>query len=284
MSGVPANADIIAAYLFWETVTTGGDAWETEAVGVKFRDFPIDISNPLSVRRTEQPSDGARCFGSGSLSMHMFMADVLRFLPVKVDSDGKPTGKRLVNDVDLEAQDLDPHTVTLPVRNGNAVPESAGASLVVVYRDPSPNAVTNPLRKIVIYGGNVIKPEVNTAVNLTIKGFYGSATNKSARITHIVSSGQPNDRLQFSFTGAGGTSATISGDPLHIRAGVAAMVGEPDRRRERVDDAERQLQRLRRDRVDLDLPFASQRLVRLCGVRSGRVQHRRRRRGHGRVA
>ena len=47
--------------------------------------------------------------------MHTFMADVLRFLPVKVDSAGESTGKRLVNDVDLEAQDLDPHTVTLPV-------------------------------------------------------------------------------------------------------------------------------------------------------------------------
>ena len=43
--------------------------------------------------------------------------------------------------------------MTLPVRTGKVVPESAGASLVVVYRDPSPNVLTNPLRKIVIYGG-----------------------------------------------------------------------------------------------------------------------------------
>ena len=52
--------------------------------------FGLDVENPLSVRRTEQPSAGAACFGSGSLTMHMFMADVLRFLPVKVDSANAP--------------------------------------------------------------------------------------------------------------------------------------------------------------------------------------------------
>ena len=214
MSGVPANADIIAAYLFWETVTSGGDGWKTEAAGVKFRGFDLDVENPLSVRRTEQPSEGSSCFGSGSLIMHMFMADVLRFLPVKVDGVGKSTGKRLVNDVDLSSQNIDPHTVTLPVSSGNHVPESAGASLVVVYRDPSPNVLTNPLRKIVIYGGNIIKPNLDTAIDLTIRGFYGSSASKSARITHIVSNGQPNTRLQFSFTGAGGAVTTIGGNPF----------------------------------------------------------------------
>ena len=207
MGGVPANADILAAYLFWETVTTGSDAWETEAAGVKFRGFDLDVTNVLSVKRTAQPSAGAACYGSGSLTMNMFQGDVLRFLPVKVDSAGKPTGKRIVNDADLVAQGLDSHTVTLPVRDGNGVPESAGASLVVVYRDPDPNA---PLKKVVIYTGNTIKPD-NMTLGLTVKGIYGSSLNKSAKITHIVSSGQPNSRLRFSFAGAGAASATEIG-------------------------------------------------------------------------
>lgn len=211
MAGVPANADIIAAYLFWETVTTGGDAWLTEATGVRFRGFPLDVANPLSVVRTEQPSAGARCFGSGSLSMHMFMADVLRFLPVKVDSAGKPTGKRLVNDADLQAQQLDRHEVTLPVRDGNAVPESAGASLVVVYRNPAHDPVANPLKKILIYSGNVIKPDVATSVDLTIAGIYRSSVQRSARITHILSSGQPNSNLKVTFKGAGNTVMSVAG-------------------------------------------------------------------------
>ena len=207
MGGVPPNADILAAYLFWETVTIGGDAWETDATGVKFRGFDLDVTNVLSAKRIEQPSAGAACYGSGSLTMHMFQADVLRFLPVKVDSEGKPTGKRIVNDADLLAQGLDPHTVTLPVRDGNEVPESAGASLAVVYRDPNPNA---PLKKVLIYTGNKIKPE-NTALDLTIKGIYGSSSIKSAKITHILSSGQPNSRLRFSFAGAGAATATEIG-------------------------------------------------------------------------
>jgi len=207
MGGVPANADILAAYLFWETVTTGSDAWETEAAGVKFRGFDLDVTNVLSVKRTAQPSAGAACYGSGSLTMNMFQGDVLRFLPVKVDSAGKPTGKRIVNDADLVAQGLDSHTVTLPVRDGNGVPESAGASLVVVYRDPDPNA---PLKKVVIYTGNTIKPD-NMTLGLTVKGIYGSSLNKSAKITHIVSSGQPNSRLRFSFAGAGAAGATEIG-------------------------------------------------------------------------
>src|SRR5688572_8456539 len=207
MGGVPPNADILAAYLFWETVTTGSDAWETDAAGVKFRGFDLDVTNVLSVKRTAQPSLGAACYGSGSLTMHMFQGDVLRFLPVKVDSAGNPTGKRIINDADLVAQGLDSHTVTLPVRDGNGVPESAGASLVVVYRDPDPNA---PLKKVVIYTGNTIKPE-NTTLGLTIKGIYGSSLNKSAKITHIVSSGQPNSRLRFSFAGAGAAGATEIG-------------------------------------------------------------------------
>ena len=44
----------------------------------------------------------------------MFRADVLRLLPVQMDANGKPTGKRLVNDADLLSNWLPPHTVTLP--------------------------------------------------------------------------------------------------------------------------------------------------------------------------
>ncbi len=61
-----------------------------------------------------------------------------------------------------------------------------------------------------MYTGNTIKPD-NTSLDLTIKGIYGSASAKSAKITHIVSSGQPNSRLRFSFAGAGAASATEIG-------------------------------------------------------------------------
>ena len=89
------------------------------------------------------------------------------------------------------------HTVTLPdAGNGNNAPVSAGASLVVVYRDPS-----KPLRKILIYDGIGVLPkhggrDAATADprNLSVEADSG------ARLTQIASASQPNgtDRLFFS--------------------------------------------------------------------------------------
>jgi hypothetical protein len=198
-NAVPANADIVAAYLVWETITSAtGDEWKTQAAGVQFRGFDIDVRNVLTVRRTSDQSTGAKCYGSGALTMHMFRADVLRFLPMQVDADGKPTGKRLVNDADLLAGSLTPHTVTLPSSEGNNSPKSAGASLIVVYRDLSPDA---PLKKVVLYDGLRLKAGVSDVMDQKIQGFYWSAPDKSAKITHIAGSGQPNNNDRISFQG-----------------------------------------------------------------------------------
>ena len=75
----------------------------------------------------------------------MFRADVLHLL--KSDPNVKKPERRLVNDADLVTNGLALNTVTLPeAGNGNNTPQSAGASLLVVYRNPA-----EPLRKIVVY-------------------------------------------------------------------------------------------------------------------------------------
>ncbi len=194
MSGVPAGSDILAAYLFWETITLAAD--ESEASGVKFRGTEINLTDVVRVRRASTPSNGqdSPCFGTGvPVTTHMFRADVLGLLPMQVDKDDKATGKRLVNDADLVAHALPPHTVTLPVRNGNHVPESAGASLVVVYRDS-----TQPLRKIVIYNGDA-PLTLDAPLERSLQGFYKSASTPSAKITYFVASGQPNSSDNISF-------------------------------------------------------------------------------------
>ena len=63
------------------------------------------------------------------------------------------------------------HTVTLPESGtGNVAPQSAGASLVVVYRDPS-----EPLRKILFYDGIAVLPDLAGAkMSQTIRGIYQS--------------------------------------------------------------------------------------------------------------
>ena len=221
---IPANADVIAAYLFWETITVADDPLTTnvneslqQASGVKFRGNDVDVADVWTVKRTFQPLTGstAPCWSSGvPLVMNMFRADVLRFLPMQLDKDDYETGRFLVNDNDLVTQGFAPHTVTLPVRSGNQIPESAGASLFVAYRVP-----TDPLRKIVIYDGIYIKPDVSVDVEQTLQGFYLAASDPSARLTHVGGSGQPNNNDKILFNGT-----EVLSDPFNS-SGTASQRG-----------------------------------------------------------
>jgi hypothetical protein len=198
ISGVPAHAEVLAAFLYWETITLSSDP--SQARGVEFRGQAIDVDNTWLVRRAGQPLTGqtASCWSAGTpLTMHMLRADVLSLLPVEKDANGNLTGRRVVNDADLQARNLPLHTVKLPkFGTGNVVPESAGASLVVVYRD-----LTQPLRKIVIYDGiHVLPPD--TPMSQQLQGFYQSAATKSAKLTHIAASGQKNPTERLSFNGS----------------------------------------------------------------------------------
>jgi hypothetical protein len=148
------------------------------------------------------------CWPYGAnLKLTIVRADVLRLLPLQVDIHGNPTGNHLVNSLDLQAAQLAANTVKMPGGGTTgAVPETAGASLVIVYRDPSLS-----LRKIVLYDGNFVEPpptaaNPNPSMSLTLRGFYKSSAVKSARITHIagtnpVKNGPANaDQLLFNGT------------------------------------------------------------------------------------
>ena len=103
-----------------------------------------------------------------------FRADVLRFLPIRLDKDNKPTGKRLVTDQDLTAHGLPLHSVTLPMRNGNQIPESAGATLVFVYRDPA----MSRCGRSCIYDGIHIQQSLTDTMSKTLRGFYQSSRDQ----------------------------------------------------------------------------------------------------------
>ena len=168
ISGVPANADILAAYLFWETINR--TIVTNPEAGVQFNGSNVvDAEVGLVKRAAEDLGTGATCFSSGnqSLTMWAFKADVLRLLPMQMDANG-PTGKRLANGA---------HTVRLPdAGGGNQVPESAGAVLLVVYRNPEADVTLNPLRRIVVYDGLKRKPDLVTTMTQTLRGFYGSSS------------------------------------------------------------------------------------------------------------
>ena len=211
-SEIPANddgspADILGAWLYWEVIVS--DA--SQVAGAKFRGADI-----TDVRASALPLTGpyASCWGPGgstpSFIMYQMRADVRRLLPLQYDADGNSTGKRLVNDKDLPSGDPG-HTVTLPEAGaGNNVPVSAGATLVVVYRDPR-----QPLRKIVIYDGLAVLPNTNGASLVQdLRGIYQSAQpDAGAQITQFGASGQPNGTDRWFLTSSTGTNL-VMGNPF----------------------------------------------------------------------
>ena len=219
MKGVPADADglpgeILAAWLYWETIATD----PSQLAGVKFRGLDVNVVQTAQLTLT---GPYASCWGSNgggpTFTMYQMRADVRRLLPLKLDANGKSTGRRLVNDTDL-MNNIDPatnqpfalHTVTLPdAGNGNNAPVSAGASLVVIYRDPR-----QPLRKILIYDGIGVLPKTEGAtLQQPIRGIYQSRADSDARLTQIAAASQPNgtDRLFFSSSRA---TTLLANDPF----------------------------------------------------------------------
>jgi hypothetical protein len=198
MSGVPANADIVAAFLLWETIYSGPYDPAVGTVGAKFRENDITAEWTSSISSTDLDAAFAPCWTSGgnNYSLVTHRADVLQFLPAQPDTVGRATGKRLVNSTDLLKYGLAAHTVKLPdAGTGNQAPQSAGASLFVVYRNPSPTA---PLTKVVFYNGLHIKVQ-GQPMNHTIRGFFDAAPGATGKLTHVVGSGAPNgnDRVYF---------------------------------------------------------------------------------------
>ena len=240
MSDVPANADIIAAFLLWETIYDGpGPA--VGAVAGKFRGNDITVEWTNSINSQDIQASFAPCWTSGggggaSYTLAVHRADVLQFLPAQPDTIGGATGKRLVNSADLARYGLAPHTVQLPeAGSGNQVPQSAGASLFVVYRDPNPNAL---LTKVVFYNGLSIGVQ-GQPMNHTIRGFFDAAPNAVGKMTHIVGSGAPNGNDQVYFNGvplanglnrfdhaAGGTSDRAWSNPTFTNLPLTGMVAD----------------------------------------------------------
>ena len=144
----------------------------------------------------------------------MMRADVRRLLPPQLDANGKPTGKRVVNHADLQQyQQQFPDdnwllTVTLPeAGTGNQLPQSAGASLVIVYRnpDPQPNAPAQPLRSIVVYDG----AHVQTPGELTVNTI-GASCSRPARRPGSHTSSEAERRIRRIACGSRAGSVRVS--------------------------------------------------------------------------
>ena len=231
MSGVPANADILAAYLYWQTIATD----KSQVKLPLFRDQKI-----AAAKETVKPLDPsiAPCYSGGSsnttYTMYGFRADVLRLLPSKLDENGI---RVLVNNDDLLANGQPLTTVRMPdAGSGNQSPTTAGVSLFVVYRDR-----VSPLTSISVYDGVAVQTP-GAATEHTFAGFLGAPANANARMTQIVSAGANNssERLYFNntllaanpFAGGGPASdrswTTATYDVGASRVGGSLMGGKTD--------------------------------------------------------
>ncbi|MBV9437103.1 MAG: Ig-like domain repeat protein, partial [Acidobacteria bacterium] len=157
VNGVPDGADIVGAFLYWETLEN--TPAPTGNAGT-FRGYSI---SGQQLGKDLQYSDG-----NFNGTMRAYRADVLPYFAVT-------NGIRVATGS---------HTVKLP-DGGNALPVTEGATLVVIYRVISPNF---PLKAVVLYDGAAAP---TTPALQIVQGFYDAASSggaMQARATNIYTS------------------------------------------------------------------------------------------------
>ncbi len=183
-TGVPAGADIVAAFLYWETVESTNLGALT-GQGGSFNGYPITgmvLGNPKAP--TSWSNGGCSGGSNGSKTMHAYRADVRPFLPL--DANGNIQTPNAVTPFTYQVALQNSGSMG---NNGNGVPFTLGASLVIIYRVLSPAV---PLNSIVLYDGAVAPDNSSSTFSQPIVGFYQAAASPIAKITHIVGNGQPN--------------------------------------------------------------------------------------------
>jgi hypothetical protein len=190
---VPPGADIVAAFLYWETVESSasvpphpgqngffkplgqaGDNYTIPNPG-----YPITgtiLGNPNAP--TSWSSGGCSGSSQGAKTIVAYRADVRPYLLEDANGNLLANGSFQVMLADSGS-------------NGGGVPLTLGASLVIIYRVLS-SAV--PLNSIVIYDGAFAPSNQTTLLSQTMQGFYQAAVSTPliVKLTHIVGDGQDN--------------------------------------------------------------------------------------------
>ena len=179
---MPAGADIVAAYLYWETVESSSQAPHPGQNGF-FNGYAITgtiLGNPNAP--TSWSNGGCSGNSNGAKTMVSYVADVHPYLPRDTNPASPMFGRVLANGN---------FTVSLADSgsNGAGTPLTLGATLVVIYRVLSP---TVPLNAIVLYDGALTPNNSSPTMTQPIVGFYQAAASPVAKITHIVGNGQSN--------------------------------------------------------------------------------------------
>jgi hypothetical protein len=222
-ASIPSDAEIVAAYLYWFSVSSSGAPASTAVSGARFKDNAIgDIAVLLN------PAGSAPCWSDGgatgssqgSKAIWSYRADVLRFFTRRRPADR-------TQPVTVEVGGA--HTVQLPDAGGsNQLPSALGAGLLVVYRvtgydDASGNQVARqPLRAVVINDGSAVMDNSTRGIAVTLEGFYEAArVAPNARLSLFVANGQSNkpELVMIRSTASSADNRVVATNPFVSDAG-----------------------------------------------------------------
>ncbi len=220
---IPAGAEIVAAYLYWQTISSSGTPDPSVLRGAKFKGNDISQIAVLLNEAGTAPcwgDGGATGESHGSKATWSYRADVLRFFPRM-----RPSAPNLP----VQVQVAGSHRVTLPdMGKSNRLPSTLGAGLVVVYRVTGYDASTGnqaprqPLRAIVLYDGGSTLDQRTSRLQMTLEGFYEvSRLSPAARMTMLVADGQSNktERVQIRSTASTADDRLVAVNPFNGNTG-----------------------------------------------------------------
>ena len=224
---IPAGSEIVAAYLYWQTISSSGAPDPSALHGAKFKGNDISQSAVLLDKAGTAAcwsNGGGTGENHGSRATWSFRADVLRFFPrVRPASPNRPVQVLIGGN----------HTVTLPdMGRSNRLPSTLGAGLVVVYRvvgyDPATGYQTarQPLRSIVLFDGGITLDNKTREVQIPLEGWYeASRTSPQAKLALLVADGQSNksERVQIRSTASVADNQLVATNPFRANTGFEAI-------------------------------------------------------------
>lgn len=224
-SQIPAGADIVAAYLYWETLGPSSGPGSAALSGAQFQKNDISgiavLTNPGGApacsNGDDEEHDSADADDPSSRA-YVYRADVLPYLERITPSD--PTQQ-------VRVLAAGAHEVRLPdTGSARRLPSTLGAGLVVVYRVAGydstvlPLAYSQPklpLKSIVIYDGGVTLNRDTPQVVFPMEGFYeASRSAPNAKLTQIVGNGRRglSDTVQVTSTLAAADNRLVATNPF----------------------------------------------------------------------
>ena len=227
IAGIPDGAEVVAAYLYWQTISSSGAPDPSAIRGAKFKGNDISkIAILLDKAGTAAcwSNGGGTGQNNGSRATWSYRADVLRFFPRLRPNTAGGAVTVVVNGS---------HSVTLAdMGPSNQLPSTLGAALVIVYRisgyDPKTNYTTArmPLRSIVLFDGGITVDNHTPLFQIPLEGFFeADRTSPQARLTLLAADGQSNksERVQIRSTSSSSDNRLVATNPFVANTGFEAV-------------------------------------------------------------